>query len=476
MIGTEISGYTILRKIGEGGMAIIYYAQNNIGKSVAIKILKDQYSTNNDIKRRFRQEADIMMSLDNIDGIRKVIDRTETPDGKLAIILEYLDGVDLNEYIKRNGCIKDNKVIRDYCKQVLTALGNAHKRGIVHRDIKPSNLFLTTDGKVKILDFGISKILFGDDSDATERQTTTNKYFGTLTYMSPEQIKSIPDIDYRTDIYSFALTVFHLMTGENPADLDEYSMGGIEDERICRAIKNATIKNRDKRTQTCEQFLEDIFQQKTSVSEPPPKPRSEIKSASAPHPVKKESNTGCIVGGILIFVLLIVLIIIVLAKNNSEYDSRDDEPVENVNTPSEPDTQAVDSVVAPTSHYNDETEESSSEPEEDSSNEDILYEHYSIVWNFYNIQHQGILVLEGGSGLLEVSCYDRSNGQLVNVIQEDVSVTEVNDGWIINCSNVSSKYNRPYSADNFKLFRNGAMYMMDNSGNWSTEISMTKLN
>lgn len=252
MIGTTILGYTISKVIGAGGMARVYYAQNSIGKAVSIKVLKKQLSGDRLIQQRFRQEADIMKSLDDISGIRKVIDRISTPDGNLAIIMEYLDGMDLGQYIKQKGAIEDMLLI---CKQVLIALGEAHKRGVIHRDIKLSNLFLTNDGDIKLLDFGIAKILFGSDDDATERQTTTNKYMGTLSYMSPEQIMNLSDIDQRADIYSFGLTLFHFITGENPVYIDNDSLSAITDAQLLQAIKNATIKSRDRRTQDCTLFL-----------------------------------------------------------------------------------------------------------------------------------------------------------------------------------------------------------------------------
>lgn len=143
--------------------------------------------------------------------------------------MEYLDGMDLGEYVKQKGAIKDMSFIRDICNQVLPALGEAHRQGVIHRDIKPSNLFLTNDGDIKLLDFGIAKILFGSDDDATERQTTTNKYMGTLSYMSPEQIMNLSDIDHRADIYSFGLTLFHFITGENPVYIDNDSLSAITD-------------------------------------------------------------------------------------------------------------------------------------------------------------------------------------------------------------------------------------------------------
>lgn len=307
MIGTTIRGYSILSIIGEGGMSTVYYAQNSIGKPFAVKVLKDKHSTDPHLQWRFKQEADIMISLDDISGIRKVVDRVQTPDGKLAIVMEYLEGIDLNQYMKLNGAIKDIPLIRKICEQVLVALEKAHKRGIIHRDIKPSNLFLTRNGDVKILDFGIAKILFGSDSDATERQTATNKHMGTLSFMSPEQIKLLPDIDQRTDIYSFGLTLFNLVTGESPVDIDDDSMNGIGDVQLFNAIKNATRKNRDKRTPTCRQFLEDIFSFKTNYTSTE-EPRSVIQKGIAPAKSKIDSESTYWVIGIIYFLLSTIAI------------------------------------------------------------------------------------------------------------------------------------------------------------------------
>lgn len=254
MIGQIINGFTISRKLGQGGMSVVYYAQNRIGKPAAIKVLNDEIAEDNNIRRRFRQEVDIMVRLDDISGIRKVYDCIETTDGKMVVVMEYLEGMDLNEYVRTNGPFKDTTTVKRMCKQILIALGEAHKRGVVHRDIKPSNLFYTKDGYFKILDFGISKVLYGDE-DLTLKTTTTTNLLGTLEYMSPEQIEGGKDIDGRTDIYSFGLTLFYLLTGKKPSYFEDDSLQGIEDVRLYRAIKKATRKDRNNRINDCDEFI-----------------------------------------------------------------------------------------------------------------------------------------------------------------------------------------------------------------------------
>lgn len=257
MIGKIINGYKLLRILGEGGMATVYYAENNLGLKAAVKILKEKFSNDPNVSTRFKQEAKIMMKLDDVKGVCRVYDCVEY-EGKLVIIMEYLEGMNLRDYVEKKGPIHNYAAIRRMAVQVLQTLSVAHDREIVHRDIKPANLFLVKGGIIKLLDFGISKILFSDDENGTEYETQTRQKMGTLSYMSPEQIKSTATVDARTDIYAFGLTLYNLMTGNDPLDMEEDSWGEIDDPHLVKAIKHAVRKKLECRTPDCQTFLSEL--------------------------------------------------------------------------------------------------------------------------------------------------------------------------------------------------------------------------
>ncbi len=209
MQNQTINGYTLLRKIGVGGMAEVWYAENRLKKPAAIKLLKEDFFKMKEVLSRFENEAAVMVGLVH-PYIRQVYDYGEL-DERPCIIMEYLDGSDLSARLKNGERFTDAQ-LRDWWNQLVEALDYTHTRGVVHRDIKPSNIFLTSDGKVKLLDFGIAKVKGG----ITATQTGTR--MGTLMYMSPEQVKDSTYVDYRSDIYSLGVTFYHLVTGRAPYD------------------------------------------------------------------------------------------------------------------------------------------------------------------------------------------------------------------------------------------------------------------
>ena len=264
MINTTIGKYKIIRLIGEGGMAAVYEAEHEmLGTKVAIKILNPILSANAQIKERFRNEAKLMASL-NHQNITKVIDFDEQPH-QLSIIIELLEGEDLNEKIKRNGPLSE-KEITDVFSQTLSAFQYAHEKGIVHRDIKPSNIFILPDGRVKILDFGIAK-LFGQGNEMTQ----TGTQMGTPIYMSPEQVKADKSIDHRSDIYSLGVTMFFAINGKTPYNSETDSQFDIFNKIVYEPlpqitgsskynniIKKACEKNREERFQSCNDWISEM--------------------------------------------------------------------------------------------------------------------------------------------------------------------------------------------------------------------------
>ena len=228
MIGRIILGFTIEKTVGSGGMATVYLATNNIGKQVAIKVLKEEFFHNEEVKKRFIQEAKVMASLTH-ENIRSVISLEENTEF-VAIIMEYLDGEDLSAYVQKQGPIKE-ETIRKWLKNSLSkALDYAHSKGIVHRDIKPSNFFITKEGKVLLTDFGIAKV--SDNFVGTQ----TNSQMGSVAYMSPEQILSPKYVTHKTDIYSLGVTLHYLLNGEIPYDTSTSSRRAIEDQIILHPL------------------------------------------------------------------------------------------------------------------------------------------------------------------------------------------------------------------------------------------------
>ncbi len=210
MIGSKIFNYKITRLIGEGGMAKVYEAVHDKfeNRHVAVKILDPILTANADIRQRFENEAKIMATLDH-PNIVKVMDYTDAPD-KLAIVMEYLEGYTLSEFVKKHGPMNHDLAAK-LMTNMLQAFEYAHNHGVVHRDVKPSNIHLDAQMNPKIMDFGIAKLLTTDNN-----MTRTGTQMGTPTYMSPEQVRDVKDIDKRSDIYSLGVTFYFMLSGAAP--------------------------------------------------------------------------------------------------------------------------------------------------------------------------------------------------------------------------------------------------------------------
>ena len=209
MQGTNVNGYILKRLLGEGGMAEVWYAENEIGMPAAVKILYDKMTRNEQMLERFHNEAVLMVKLKH-PNIRQVYGYGYIGNRHCSI-MEYLDGNDLGELLHDGRRFTDEELCK-WWNQIADALNYTHAQGIVHRDIKPSNIFLDKDGNVKLLDFGIAKMM--EDNSMTR----TGTLMGTLMYMSPEQVNDTKHVDYHTDLYSLAVTFVHLLTGKAPYD------------------------------------------------------------------------------------------------------------------------------------------------------------------------------------------------------------------------------------------------------------------
>lgn len=207
-VGKRLDGrYEIHEIIGVGGMAVVYKAYDNIDrKIVAVKILKDEFLTNEEFKRRFKNESKAIAVLSH-PNIVKVLD-VSFGDRLQYIVMEYVEGITLKEYIEQQGRVKIREALY-FVMQILRALQHAHDKGIVHRDIKPQNIMLISNGTLKVTDFGIAT--FSRD----ETKTMTGTAIGSVHYISPEQAKGSVT-DAKSDIYSVGVVLYEMLTGSLP--------------------------------------------------------------------------------------------------------------------------------------------------------------------------------------------------------------------------------------------------------------------
>ncbi len=207
LIGKVFAGrYRIERKLGTGGMATVYLAEDQeLGRRVAIKMLDDRHAQDEQFVERFRREAKSAAGLSH-PNIVAIFDRGEA-EGTYYIVMEYLEGRTLKELLVTRGPTPV-RVALDYARQILAALENAHREGIVHRDIKPHNVVVRGDGRLKVTDFGIAR-------SGTSEMTEAGSIIGTAQYLSPEQAKGEP-VSPASDLYSVGIVLYEMLTGSVP--------------------------------------------------------------------------------------------------------------------------------------------------------------------------------------------------------------------------------------------------------------------
>lgn len=282
----QIGSYKILSKIGEGGMGVVYLAEHTkLDRRVAIKILDSSLSTKAQFRQRFLNEANVLAKL-NHPNIVSIYDLLEYEE-QYCIVMEYVDGLSLSERIEKHGAL-DSEESTEIILKVLSGLAYAHDRSVVHRDIKPSNIIIGESGTVKVLDFGIAKML-----DSNSNLTRTGTKMGSISYMSPEQVLG-KELDLKTDIYSLGVTLFEMLSGKLPFDVNTESdfitqrrivsdnlpsvregNPGIS-ERLDKAIEISTRKNPFERFSDCAEFSSFITGD-ASIPE-----RTKVTSAPAP--------------------------------------------------------------------------------------------------------------------------------------------------------------------------------------------------
>lgn len=210
-IGAEVDGYRIQEVLGQGGMGIVYKAEDlALSRTVALKMIDPSLARDAAFLRRFRSEARALARIDSSHIVR-VHALRETPAG-LFIVMEYVDGGTVSDLLAE-GPVPWQQAL-PVIRQTLTALHDAHTVGVWHRDIKPGNILISSTGKVKVTDFGLAKL----EQKGDGMQTVTQGISGTLYYMSPEQVKGAADLDHRSDLYSAGMTIYKMLTDEVPFD------------------------------------------------------------------------------------------------------------------------------------------------------------------------------------------------------------------------------------------------------------------
>jgi eukaryotic-like serine/threonine-protein kinase len=286
LINTLFDGrYRILRKLGTGGMANVYLAEDEVlGRRVAIKILNDKHAGDDQFVERFRREAKNAAGLSH-PNIVSIYDRGEA-EGTYYIAMEYLDGRSLKELIVARGPAPINISI-DYARQILAAIRFAHRHGIVHRDIKPHNVLVDAEGRLKVTDFGIARA-------GTSQMTEAGSIIGTAQYLSPEQAKGAP-VDQTSDLYSVGVVLYELLTGvvpfsgETPVEIAMKHLSSVPEPPSARradvprdldlVVMRALAKDPSERYQSAEEMDADLRR---------------INRGSAISPVTEEAATAII--------------------------------------------------------------------------------------------------------------------------------------------------------------------------------------
>ena len=263
MIGQIVGNYKIEEKLGEGGMGAVYKGVDTmLDREVAIKVLRPELTSQTSVVERFRSEAVTLAKLNhpNIATLFSLFRHGE----ELFMVLEYVRGETLDNILQRRGALPSEEAIPVF-SQVLDGINHAHELGIVHRDIKPANMMLTEKGTLKVLDFGIARLL------GSARMTRAGNIIGTLEYMAPEQVKGA-ETDGRSDIYALGMMLYEVLTGRLPFQTEnEFELMKLQTEEmppapreinpaipeeVEEAIMRAIQKNPDDRFQTAGEFRE----------------------------------------------------------------------------------------------------------------------------------------------------------------------------------------------------------------------------
>ena len=271
----------ITHLIGRGGMGAIYQArQTSLDRDVALKLIAKEVSQDPSFVERFEREAKTLAKLSH-PNIVTVYDFGYTSDGVAYLIMEFVDGINLREAMNSRSVGPEDAL--DIVATICRALEYAHSRGVIHRDIKPENILLGEDGSLKVVDFGIAKIV--DDSVRTPTLTATRQVLGSLHYLAPEQLESPDQVDHRVDLYALGVVFYELLTGELP--LGRYEPPSVLYNQIDQRFDNVVLKSLSRkpinRFQSAREFGTEIQQLQSasaqqspsaSMDAPPPLPNS----------------------------------------------------------------------------------------------------------------------------------------------------------------------------------------------------------
>lgn len=290
--------YCIVERIGAGGMGVVYKAKDKktFNRDCVVKITLPIIKSNKTLLKRFEREAKILSTLNN-PNIVTIYDYGETDSKTYFIVMEYIDGENLENLLEKKKSLSIEEAV-PMIVQIGKALEVAHKNGVVHRDLKPANIMVKSDisqgYSVKVLDFGIAKSLIEEGKPLTE----ANAVLGTPIYMSPEQLKGEP-VDQRSDVYSFALTIYKMLSGHwpflgnnkqelvlkrithDPLPISQINKNVKVPTYIEIALLKALAIEPNERTPTVSQLLESIVNvvtvEESDSWQPPPLPRSPVK-------------------------------------------------------------------------------------------------------------------------------------------------------------------------------------------------------
>lgn len=265
MEGQEFGNYNIEHELGQGGMGIVFKALDRVeNRPVALKFLLPRYADDEKARLRFAREAAIMESMqhENLPVVYEVLEY----NGLAVIAMEYIEGLTLKEILKGGALQTD--VLCDYAIQIAKGLGEIHQTGIMHRDLKPANIMITSEGVVKILDFGLAKV------HEASSLTRTGATLGTVAYMSPEQARG-GEVDYRTDIWALGVILFEMMSGQLPFKggndqaviysilnhSPDFSAAAVQETPgyVCRIIQLALSKDVDQRFQRAQDVADALL-------------------------------------------------------------------------------------------------------------------------------------------------------------------------------------------------------------------------
>ena len=299
MIGETISHYRIIEKLGEGGMGVVYKAEDSkLKRVVALKFLTPNALGGEEEEKRFLHEAQIAAALDN-PNICTVYEIDEA-DGRTFIAMPFIEGKSLDDVIEK-GPLRLDEVI-DVATQMCRGLQEAHKRAIIHRDIKPANVMITNSGQVKIMDFGLAR------QTGMTRLTQEGTTLGTIYYMSPEQAGGA-ELDRRTDIWSVGVVVYEMMTGKLPfqSDFEQATIYSIMNEHpepltavrtgvpmeLERIVDKAMEKKCEDRYQHIDEMLVDLQRLKRDAAKASRRTAARMKTAGTYVPRDaRESGRG----------------------------------------------------------------------------------------------------------------------------------------------------------------------------------------